>query len=87
MSFQNENKQIIEKVAKEFNLPKKVILFAYLSVWNYIREEIENMNPEEITDENFNDVKRNFNIKRFLKLYTRPELIKSMNYIKTTWKK
>lgn len=62
--------EIINKVSLNLNLPKEVVETAYMSFWDYIRESIQALPlKEDLTEEEFNKLKCNFNIPSIGKLY------------------
>lgn len=62
--------EIIDKVSKDLNLPKEVVKEAYMSFWGFIRESIQSLPlKEDLTEEEFNKLKVNFNIPSIGKLY------------------
>ena len=70
--------EVIEKVSIEKGLPKEVVLVAYRSYWEFIKKTIQELNlKEDITEEEFNQLRTNFNIPSIGKLYiTWDKLIK-----------
>lgn len=62
--------EIINKVSLNLNLPKEVVGEAYMSFWDYIRESIQALPlKEDLTEEEFNKLKCNFNIPSLGKLH------------------
>lgn len=62
--------EVIEKVSIEKGLPKEVVLVAYRSYWEFIKKTIQELNlKEDITEEEFNQLRTNFNIPSIGKLY------------------
>lgn len=62
--------EIIDKVSLELNLSKEVVEEAYNSFWGFIRESIQALPlKEDLTEEEFNKLKCNFNIPSIGKLY------------------
>ena len=59
----------ITKVAAKHNLPKEVVLVAYRSYWEFIKQTIQSLNFKDITEEEFNKIRPNFNIPSIGKLY------------------
>lgn len=60
----------IEEVSRNLNIPKEVVGAAYMSFWDYIRESIQALPlKEDLTEEEFNKLKCNFNIPSIGKLY------------------
>lgn len=60
----------IEEVSRNLNIPKEVVGAAYMSFWDYIRESIQSLPlKEDLTEEEFNKLKCNFNIPSIGKLY------------------
>lgn len=60
---------IIEQVSTKHNLPKEVVLVAYRSYWEFIKQTIQELNFKDITEEEFNNMRTNFNIPSIGKLY------------------
>lgn len=62
--------EMIEEVSRNLNIPKEVVGAAYMSFWDYIRESIQALPlKEDLTEEEFNKLKCNFNIPSIGKLY------------------
>lgn len=62
--------EIIDKVAKELNLPKEVIDRTYKAFWLFINQSIQSLPlKENLNEEDFNKLKTNFNIPSLGKLY------------------
>lgn len=62
-------KDIIEYVSSKLNLPIEVIREAYESYWKYIRERISGLPlKENLSEEEFNKLRTNFNIPSIGKL-------------------
>lgn len=65
MSYQ----EILNKVAKELNIPLEVVKLAYESYWAFIRETIINLPlKEDLSEEDFHKLRTNFNIPSLGKL-------------------
>lgn len=61
--------EVLESLSKELNLPSKVVDKAYKAFWRSIRENIKELPlKENITEEDFNKLKTNFNIPSLGKL-------------------
>jgi hypothetical protein len=61
---------ILEKVSIDTNIPKEVVIEAYNSFWGFIRDSIQALPlKEDLTEEEFNKLKCNFNIPSIGKLY------------------
>lgn len=61
--------EIIDKVAKELNLPKEVIDRTYKAFWLFINQSIQSLPlKESLNEEDFNKLKTNFNIPSLGKL-------------------
>lgn len=70
MIYNKPLRTIIKGVSQELNLPEEVVLVAYRSYWEFIRKTIEVLPlKEEITEEDFNKLRTNFNIPSIGKLY------------------
>ena len=62
--------EAIDNLARELNLPKEVIKQVYKSYWVFIKNHINNLPlKEELTKEQFNKLRTNFNIPYLGKLY------------------
>lgn len=62
-------KDIIEYVSSKLNIPIEVIREAYESYWKYIRERISGLPlKENLSEEEFNKLRTNFNIPSIGKL-------------------
>lgn len=78
---------IINEVSKELNLPYRVVDKVYKSYWKFIRDTIQGLNlKDDITEEEFQRLKTNFNIPSLGKLsctYDRIKRVKERyKYIK-----
>ena len=60
---------IIEKVSTKHNVPKEVVFVAYRSYWEFIKQTIQGLSFKDITEEEFNNMRTNFNIPSIGKLY------------------
>ena len=61
----------IDIVAQEMDLPKEVVTVAYRSFWEFMRDTLrEYPKYYNITEEEFNNLKVNFNLPSIGKLYT-----------------
>lgn len=62
-------KPIFEQVSKETEIPEEVISVAYRTFWRFIKETISSLPlKEDLTEEEFNELKTNFNIPSLGKL-------------------
>jgi hypothetical protein len=62
--------EIINKLSKELNIPEKVVDTAYKSFFSFMREVISNLPlKENLTEEEFNKLKTNFNLPALGKLH------------------
>lgn len=60
---------IVRNVALELNLPEDLVSRTYDSYWKYIRENIQQLPlKEDLSEEEFNVLKTNFNIPSLGKL-------------------
>lgn len=60
---------IFDKVSKELNIPIEVINKAYRSYWEFIRQTIQSLPlKEDISEEEFNQLRTNFNLPSLGKL-------------------
>lgn len=80
-------KQIITKIASQYNLSETLVNNTYLAYWESIREAISKLPlKEEMTKERFDTLKTNFNIPSLGKLNCTYEHMSGMqarfNYIK-----
>lgn len=61
---------ILEKLSKELNLPQEVVDAAYKSFFAFIRETVSSLPlKEDLTEEEFNKLRTNFNIPALGKLH------------------
>lgn len=64
-------KEIYAKVALEMGIDPDVVKAAYLSQWQFIRNNIEILPLKgELSEEEFNKLRTNFNLPSLGKLYT-----------------
>nr|DAM02250.1 MAG TPA: hypothetical protein [Caudoviricetes sp.] len=64
-------KEIYAKVASEMGIDPDVVKAAYLSQWQFIRNNIEILPLKgELSEEEFNKLRTNFNLPSLGKLYT-----------------
>jgi hypothetical protein len=83
-------KSLYKKVAEEMNIPVEVVELAYKSYWKFIRNTIQELPlKEDLSEEEFAELKTNFNIVSLGKLsctydrYLRKkEQLKYKNYVK-----
>ena len=62
-------KDLITQVSKELSLPYKVVGKVYKSYWRFIRDTIQNLPlKENLTEEDFQKLRTNFNIPSLGKL-------------------
>lgn len=66
--MQKQLEPIIEKMSKELDVPYDVCVQAYMSQWHFISEKINSMTIKDMTLEEFQKTKRNFNIPSIGKL-------------------
>lgn len=60
---------ILENVARELNLPRKVVDKTYKAFWQFIRNTIQELPfNKELTEQEFNELRTNFNIPSLGKL-------------------
>lgn len=60
----------IKELSKDMNLPPEVITVAYRSFWEHIKEKIEELKlKDDISEEEFSQLRTNFNIPSIGKLY------------------
>lgn len=73
---------IYEKVARQLGLPYQLVEKTYKAYWRFIKDTIESLPlKEELTEEQFNKLKTNFNIPSLGKLnctYERYKGVKKM---------
>jgi len=78
MIYNKPLRTIIKGVSQELNLPEEVVLVAYRSYWEFIRKTIEVLPlKDDITEEDFNKLKTNFNIPSIGKLYVTWDKVQS----------
>lgn len=71
MVLNKETQWHVNKVADEMGIPRLTATIAYRSFWLFIKTTIEDFpNMSDITEEEFNNLKTNFNIKYLGKLHT-----------------
>lgn len=64
------DREIIRKVARELNLPEKLVDSTYMAYWRVIREHMASMPfKDNLTDEEFNALQPNVNIPSIGKFY------------------
>lgn len=80
MIYDKLYQDIIAKVSEELQLPKEVVLVAYRSQWEFIKEHIESLPLKGgISEEEFNELQVSFNIPSLGKLYTTYDRVTKMN--------
>lgn len=63
-------KDIIDKVSRDMNIPRETVSLAYRSYWKFIRHTIKCFPlKEDISEEEFNQLRTNFNLPSIGKLY------------------
>ena len=72
-------KDIVIKSAKELNIPVDKALEAYKSYWLFVKEKIENMSLEGITEEDFNNIRSSINVIGLGKFSTSYKRIKNID--------
>lgn len=78
MIYNKPLRAIIKEVSQELNLPEEVVLVAYRSYWEFIRKTIEVLPlKDDITEEDFNKLRTNFNIPSIGKLYVTWDKVQS----------
>ena len=61
---------ITKEVSSKLGLPRQVVLNTYKSFWEFIKGKIEELPlKEDLTEEDFNDLKVNFNLPYIGKIY------------------
>lgn len=64
-------KEIVAKVSKEIDIPEDVVATAYRSYFQFIRTVITDLPlKNDITEEEFNNLRTSFNLPSLGKLYT-----------------
>lgn len=62
-------KEAVTQVSKELNLPLRVVDKTYKSYWKFIRDTIQTLPlKEDLSEEDFNKLRTNFNIPSLGKL-------------------
>lgn len=75
MSYQ----EILKRVSEELNLPLEVVKEAYESYWLFIRQSITDLPlREDLSEEDFNKLRSNFNISSLGKLTCTYERMKGV---------
>lgn len=60
---------LFKSVSEELNIPEEVVKKAYYSFWEFIRTKIQDLPlKEDLSEEEFNELKTNFNIPSLGKL-------------------
>ena len=78
-------REVVKKVSKELDISEILVLSAYKSFWTFIKTTIEELPlKEELTDEQFENLKVNFNLPSLGKLYTTNDKVK---YLKNKFNK
>lgn len=63
------SKEIIQTVSKKLDIPYEVVNKAYSSYWEFVKETIKKLPlKEELTEEQFSQLKTNFNVPSLGKL-------------------
>lgn len=80
-------KDIIGKVSKELNVPEEVVDKAYKMSWKFIKDTIQALPlKEEISEEEFNNLRTSFNLPSLGKLNTTWDKVvgvkKRFNYLR-----
>lgn len=61
---------IVSELSKELDIPEEVVSYAYKSFYKFIRESIKQLPlKEDLTEEQFNELRTNFNIPALGKLH------------------
>lgn len=69
--------EIYEQVAKDLGLEPEVVKAAYQSQWQFIRNTIEALPlKEELSEEEFSQLRTSFNVPSLGKLYTTDEKVR-----------
>lgn len=81
-------KEIIAQTSTELGIPEEVVLEAYNSMWKFIRQTVEELPlKEELSEEEFNNLRTNFNLPSLGKLFVTHDhwigVKKRFDYIKT----
>ena len=85
-------KGLITQISKELSLPYKVVDKVYKSYWRFIRDTIQNLPlKENLTEEDFQKLRTNFNIPSLGKLSCTYDRVKGVKerykYIRNLRKK
>lgn len=76
-------KEALIRLSRELDIPPEEILKIYKAYWKFIRTKIEELPlKEELTEDEFNKLKTNFNIPKIGKLhctYKRYKTLKQLN--------
>lgn len=60
----------VKEVSKELGIPENVVKAAYLSAWKFVVRKIQELPlKEDLTDEEFNKLRTNFNMPSLCKIY------------------
>lgn len=63
-------KSVIKEVAEESGLTPKQVEDIYDSQWNFISKTVSDLDFEDVDEEEFNELKTNFNVPEIGKFYT-----------------
>lgn len=76
--------EIIERISSRLNIPKEVVKSAYESYWKFIRTKIIELPlKDDLSEEQFNELRTNFNVPSIGKLtctYGRYKSLKDKYY-------
>lgn len=76
-------KETLIRLSRELDIPPEEILKIYKAYWKFIRTKIEELPlKEELTENEFNKLKTNFNIPKIGKLHCTYQRYKSIKSIK-----
>ena len=81
--FLNLMKNTLNKLSKELDIPIETLVRIYKAYWKFIKSTIEELPlKEELSQENFNKLRTNFNLSNLGKLsctYPRYRVVKDLN--------
>lgn len=75
-------KAILEELAQRYNLTVKEVEEIVESPYKFMRETISNIDFKNMTEEEFNNTKKSFNIPSMFKFYPSKNAFKKINKLK-----
>lgn len=75
--MQQHLEEILNEASKELGLPYDQCKEAYMSQWRFIREKISELPLKDIEEDKFCELRPNFNLPSFGKLYVTEEYFRN----------